>query len=184
MELNKIPVLDVRRLIGHVKIDREVMNIVESFIHERKDSIEKDIVRERKKKAKLLDEKINRLQESNVLDPKIYEDLINEVQEEYNLRPVDTNFSIDEQDIEYFKMLAEYELLKAINEMQILMKEYSLTINTGENDFLSFRQLEIIPSMTLKLQEYQESLNNLEPIPSPLQEDLQKVLEIFARAGQ
>ena len=50
LELRQIPMAEINKIIDQIDLDDELMSVIETYIHERKDFISKDIIRERKRK--------------------------------------------------------------------------------------------------------------------------------------
>ena len=50
LELQKLPYSEIDKIANFIELDSELMSMIESYIHERKDFISKDIIRERKRK--------------------------------------------------------------------------------------------------------------------------------------
>lgn len=148
MEFEKASLLEIRKLIGHVSLNSERINVLQTLMHERKDLLSKDIVRERRRKFKMIEEKVNHLE---ILDISKQNFEFDEVFEDYD-------FKVKPEHIPYYEQLAEFEFLNATNEAQILMQTYPYVKNYCNKEFLDIFLVDI-QELVMMVQDYRDFLN-------------------------
>ena len=91
-------------MINHVDLDKEVINVLETYIHERRDFISKDIVRERRRKFKILEDKIKRVQDIENMENTNFLELRDIAKEEYEQEGHQESLPIDQKHNTYIKV--------------------------------------------------------------------------------
>jgi hypothetical protein len=145
MEFEKLSLSDIQKLIAFVPINPDRITVLKTFMHERKDLLGKDIVRERRRKFMMIEDKINNLE---ILDISKQEFEFDEIIEEYE-------FKVKPEHIPYYTQLAEYEFLRATNETQILIQTYPYIKNILNQEFLDIFLVDI-QEMVMMVQDYRE----------------------------
>ena len=155
LEMQLCPLEELKRIIGMVELEMQATTLIDTHIHECRDQVSKDIVRERKRKLQILEVKIKQSQETGIMKNINFVALQEIAQEEFEQELSPNHLEVNKADIPYYSMLSQYEFLSATCESLILQKKHGLAKNRGAQQFFDFFLVDL-EELNLIAREYKE----------------------------
>lgn len=132
-EQELLPISDIAKFFNYVELDSVLMNVMETYTHERKDFISKDIVRQRRRRFMILEQKIKQIQDAGNMSQITYIQLKDETNEEFSQEVFKPNLNLTPDHLSYYKYVSEFLYLQAMVKCLILMDKYAITKEDGQS---------------------------------------------------